>query len=242
MVIEERDLRRILSQLRDIEAHETDIGAGLQAIVDSAGSFFDVSGAGLMVIGSDDGLQAAVASDEPGRALEEVQERLGEGPCVDAVIYDRTISTEDLGADARYERLAAELVPLGVRGVLGMPIHIGGTAVGTLNIYTSTPKHWDQGESDALRAFANVAASTLAAAVAAHRGNELVQQLEYALVNRVDIERATGIVMARRGIDAVSAFNVLREQARSTRRKVIDVAQEVLAEFSPPASEPDGPR
>jgi GAF domain-containing protein len=241
MVIQDSDLRRILSQLRDVEARETDIGAALQAIVDSASSFFDVHGAGLMIIGADDGLQAVVASDELSLALEELQERLGEGPCVDAVTYDRIITTEDLRDDPRYQRLAAEVVPLGVRAVLGMPVHIGGTAAGTLNIFARKPRQWHDDESNALLAFANVAASTLSTAVAAHRGDVLVRQLEYALVNRVDIERATGIVMARQGIDAVSAFNVLRDRARSSRRKVIDVAREVLAEFGAPPPETAGP-
>jgi GAF domain-containing protein len=233
MAIEDEELRRMLSQLEDVEAHETDIGAGLQAIVDSAGSFFDVDGAGLMVIGASEGLQPAVASDEPGWALEEAQERFGEGPCVDALVYDRVISTADLADDPRYPQLADEVVPLGVRAVLGMPVHIGGSAAATINIYACTPRAWHDDESHALHAFSIVVASTLSAAIAAHRRHVVIQQLEYALANRVDIERATGVLMARRGVDAVTAFNLLREQARSHRRKVIEVAQELLAEFAP---------
>jgi len=45
----------------------------------------------------------------------------------------------------------------------------------------------------------------------------------------VVIERAVGVRMGREGIDAVAAFNKLRGVARSSERKVADVAAELLA-------------
>jgi AmiR/NasT family two-component response regulator len=42
------------------------------------------------------------------------------------------------------------------------------------------------------------------------------------------IERAKGILMERHGVDDREAFELLREQARSTSRPVIEVAQAVL--------------
>jgi AmiR/NasT family two-component response regulator len=45
----------------------------------------------------------------------------------------------------------------------------------------------------------------------------------------VVIERSIGFLMARRGLDAVAAFDVLRRASRGTRRKVGDVAADVLA-------------
>jgi response regulator NasT len=57
---------------------------------------------------------------------------------------------------------------------------------------------------------------------------EKVEQLETALERRTRIERAKGILMERHGVDDHSAFELLREQARSSSRAVIDVAQAVL--------------
>ena len=42
------------------------------------------------------------------------------------------------------------------------------------------------------------------------------------------IERAVGVVMSERRTDPVTAFNVIRDQARSQRRKVALVAAELL--------------
>jgi response regulator NasT len=57
---------------------------------------------------------------------------------------------------------------------------------------------------------------------------EKVEQLESALERRSLIERAKGILMERHGVDDRGAFELLREHARSSSRRVIDVAQAVL--------------
>jgi GAF domain-containing protein len=231
VAIDDVKLREMVDRMSAVDWTEHDMTAGLRAMVDNTGLFFEgVEGAGLMIIGVH-GLQAAMASDEPGRLLEVAQERLGEGPCVDSLTYGEVVHTSDLATDERYTKLGPEVVPMGVRAVLGMPIHIGGVAGATLNIYASSPRVWQEDESRALHALAEVTGSILTSAVLAHDRHVIAQQLEYALVNRVKIERATGVTMARHGLDAVTAFNLLRDRARSSRRKVAEIADEVLAEY-----------
>jgi AmiR/NasT family two-component response regulator len=58
--------------------------------------------------------------------------------------------------------------------------------------------------------------------------NEKVEQLESALQRRALIERAKGILMERHGIDDRQAFELLRERARGSSRRVVDIAQAVL--------------
>lgn len=60
------------------------------------------------------------------------------------------------------------------------------------------------------------------------RLNEKVAQLESALERRAVIERAKGVIMERHGVDERRAFDLLRDHARSGRRRVVDVAQTVL--------------
>ena len=57
------------------------------------------------------------------------------------------------------------------------------------------------------------------------RLHEKVEQLESALERRAVIERAKGILMERHGVDERAAFELLRDHARSSRRRVVDVAQ-----------------
>jgi len=54
-----------------------------------------------------------------------------------------------------------------------------------------------------------------------------VEQLESALERRGTIERAKGILMERHSVDERDAFELLRQQARRSNRRVIDIAHAV---------------
>jgi AmiR/NasT family two-component response regulator len=60
------------------------------------------------------------------------------------------------------------------------------------------------------------------------RLHQKVEQLESALERRGVIERAKGILMERHSVEERAAFELLRENARSSGRRVVDVAQSVL--------------
>jgi AmiR/NasT family two-component response regulator len=62
----------------------------------------------------------------------------------------------------------------------------------------------------------------------AKRLNEKVEQLEGALERRGVIERAKGILMERHSVAERDAFELLRDHARTSGRRVVDVAQSVL--------------
>jgi AmiR/NasT family two-component response regulator len=53
--------------------------------------------------------------------------------------------------------------------------------------------------------------------------------LEGAFARRAVTERAKGILMERHGVDEQQAFGMLRDQARQTQRRLIDVADAVVA-------------
>jgi hypothetical protein len=55
-----------------------------------------------------------------------------------------------------------------------------------------------------------------------------VAQLRRALASRVWIEQAKGVLAATEGVDPDAAFQQLRKRARSSSRKVADLAQEVV--------------
>jgi response regulator NasT len=59
------------------------------------------------------------------------------------------------------------------------------------------------------------------------RLNEEVEQLEGALDRRAVIERAKGILMERHSLDERAAFEMLRSHARSSNRRLVDIAHAV---------------
>ena len=83
----------------------------------------------------------------------------------------------------------------------------------------------ESGGSEALQAAIEVAVKRYRET---SRLNDKVEQLQSALERRGVIERAKGIIMERHGLAERQAFELLRDQARSTGRRVIEVAQAVL--------------
>jgi PAS domain S-box-containing protein len=65
--------------------------------------------------------------------------------------------------------------------------------------------------------------------------HEKVGQLEKALLSRVVIEQATGVLIGRHGLDATTAFEALRGAARANNVRIHDLARRVVEEPDTPA-------
>jgi GAF domain-containing protein len=121
------------------------------------------------------------------------------------------------------------LLRAGVQAAMSAPVDLQGGPIGTIDIYSKTARNWDDSEVGALQAYAGIVASLLGRAAAAQLKGELADQLQVALTHRALIERGKGILMEREQLDAAAAFERLRAAARSSSRKVADVASDVLA-------------
>ena len=225
-------LRR-LSQPRDDDGS---IVSALHAVVAACVDLFEVDGAGVLIADEQDLLVYAAASDGPGRLLEQTEAEAGEGPCTEAFVQGRVVASRDVTAESeRWPTLARAMAEQPVRAVLGTPVLLGGVPVGTLDVYQSRPHDWDDSEQAAIGRYAELISTTLGAALQAHTAGELARQLQYALDYRVMIERAVGYLMAKQSIDAVEAFNALRNAARSRRTKIGVVSEHLLETGALPA-------
>ena len=216
-------LRRLAEQRDD-----SDLYVSLQRVIDFSGQLFTVTGGGLMLADEGGELHYIVASTGPSHLLEEVQIETGEGPCVDTYVYDRMTVTTDLAHDERYPTVAPLVVPHGIGAVLAVPVHLTDFPIGSLNLYVDRPYEFDESELNALKRYGEVVEAMIGAAVAASHAGELADQLSYALDYRTSIERGIGYLMARDHLTHPDAFRTLRAAARSGRRKVGDVAAELL--------------
>jgi GAF domain-containing protein len=68
----------------------------------------------------------------------------------------------DQAGALRWASGSDRLVEAGV-GDLSVPVQLGGGPVGTLDLYDPGPREWDDGDAAALRAYAGLVASVLAA-------------------------------------------------------------------------------
>lgn len=227
MHIDEQALQSSLQRLREA-AFDADVAGVLNRAVTAVHRVFGCCGAGIMFITEDGYLSYVAATDEAGRRLEQAQAAAGQGPCYDSYVFGRDVVSSDLRADGRWPHLPAHL-PAEVRAVAGTPVMLAGSPVGTLNVYQDEPAGWDESDVRALRAYGDLIAEVVRAALSARDHSVLAEQLRYALDYRVVIERAVGYLMGSQRLDAVTAFNVLRKRARDSQRRVADVAAEMLA-------------
>jgi GAF domain-containing protein len=183
----------------------------------------------VMLADADGQLRWASASDQLAQAIEDNQEVFGQGPCRDAFVNARPAAMHDTRTERQWGEITLVLADLQVRSGLSVPVELGGGPIGTLDVYATTPRGWDETEVSALQAYAGVVASLLGAAAKAERKGALAEQLQVALDSRVVIERAKGALMARERLDEQEAFTHLRRAARSSGRKLNDVAREVAA-------------
>jgi hypothetical protein len=216
-----------VAELRAMPEAE-DLLARLGRVVEVTRSVVGVDGTGLTLICEDGQPRWVAESDAAMQLLEQVQRDFGEGPCLAAFAEDRVVAVQDLASERVWDRIAVVVRQLQVRGVLSVPVRLADQPVGTLNVYASQPRAWTPAEVQALGAFAVVTAELVRTALELANHQVEGAQLRQALASRVWIEQAKGMLAATQGITLDQAFQQLRGRARSSSRKLAEVAQELV--------------
>ena len=232
MPTDERALARILKHLRSGGVENSGYAVAVQGVVDAARGMFEADGAGLLLVDGDD-LVCVATTDDATRAFEDAQLELAQGPCRDAIASGAVVAASDVAAVEAWSGLAARDRSHRVRAALCAPVGVGAGTVGSLCVTARLVRRWSQADQATITAYAAVVGGLLEAEIGLEDRGETVEQLEHALVGRVLIEQAKGVLMARHGVEAGDAFQDLRRQARSERRKITEVAREVVATTAP---------
>lgn len=227
--VDGRALEQAINRLSASTTDGVGLEEALELVVRSSHELFSLAGTGVMIFDDLVVLRYVAASDERAAILEKVQEQTAQGPCVDAAVYGTIVESADVASDERWPELARGIKGQGVRGVLGIPIRLSGGTVGSLNVYSDSRYGWDASDRAAIGAYEEFIERLLQAAIAAHKQGAVIEQLQYALDNRVVVERAVGLIMGRDQIDAPAAFERLRSSARRQRVRTAEIAERHLA-------------
>jgi GAF domain-containing protein len=228
MRIDPAALAKSIGSLYDLDA-EHNLDRAVQDAVTAAKVLFRADGAGLMLVDADGRLRWASASDERAQAAEDNQELFGQGPCMAAFAEVAPMQMRDARVEPEWGEITLVMAAEEVLASLSVPVEMNGSPIGTLDVYSATPRDWDASEVSAVQAYAGLVANLLVSAVAAHAKGELAGQLQIALDHRVLIEQAKGALMAHEGVDERAAFERIRIMARSSNRTAAAVAKELLA-------------
>jgi signal transduction protein with GAF and PtsI domain len=228
MAVDRQLLARTVGELRATLPRTGDLLVGLGRVVEATRTVVGVDGTGLTLAHEDGRPRWVAVSDAAMELLEQVQHDFGEGPCLAAFAEDRVVAVEELQSERVWDRLAAVVGQLQVRAVLSVPVRLADQPVGTLDVYVTRPRAWTSGEVEALGALAVATAELVSTGVELANREVEVAQLRRALTSRVWIEQAKGVLAATEGVSPDAAFQQLRKRARSSSRKVAELAQEVV--------------
>jgi GAF domain-containing protein len=225
--------RAIAQATREINAPH-DVEAILHAIVGTAARSLDgIDLAGVSVVHRDGTVETQAGNDPLEWEIDKIQYDLGEGPCLDAILSDHpVVVVNDLGNDPRWPGFAPQAHARGIRSQIGLRLWVDDQNLGGLNLYSTSTDTIDPDVEYAAEIFA------VNAALALGRARQ-VDELSKAMASRRVIGQAVGVVMERYHLDEQHAFGYLTRVSQHTNRKLRDVAQGLVDEFSSPRNELD---
>jgi GAF domain-containing protein len=215
------DLGEVMGRIaRSIQQEHGDVEKTLQAITFSA--LHAIPGADAVSVSLVRGgrVEPRAATGDLPREIDDLQSRLDEGPCLDALRNERTVRIEDTSTEDRWPRFAAEAAAHGVGSSISFQLFVEGDTLGALNVYSRRPHAFDEDAETIGLVFASHASIALSAAK-----NE--ENLHRAIDKRELIGQATGILMERHRLTAPQAFQVLVQASSHTNRKLFDLADEL---------------
>lgn len=198
----QREFLRVVELVRGlVQGASADIAAVLGELSGSAvAAVPGAQYAGVTVVRRRQDIESVCATGRYPIALDEVQRRYGEGPCLSAAWERRGIRVDDLAADERWPRYrgaAIEQTP--IRSILSFGLFGDGNTEGALNFYAEKARAFDE-ESEHVGSL--LALHTALVWYMLRRD----QQFRAALASREIIGQAKGMLMERFKMDATTAF------------------------------------
>ena len=162
--------------------------------------------------------QTPAFTDDSGRRADLYQYELEQGPCLDTVDIGRSYVANDLERETRWPAWAPRAVSLGFRSIMSVRLATPTSTSAALNLYSKRRNAFDAEDVGIAHMYGAQASMALNAA---HR----IDHLRTALDTRHTIGVAQGMLMARFGLDADRAFEVLRRYSQENNVKLRELAR-----------------
>jgi GAF domain-containing protein len=180
-----------------------------------------VTVAGVLLISKGGKFETHAGTSSLMGQLDALQDRYQEGPCFEAAVDELIVRTDDFEDEPRWPRFSRAVLELGIRSGMSFKLYTSDKTAGALNLFGVEAGAFDS-ECEAI---GSVLAAHGAAAILASRQSE---HLNSALTSRDIIGQAKGIIMERFNVDAVRAFDLLRELSQTSNARLADIAQQVI--------------
>jgi GAF domain-containing protein len=225
----ERRVAAAFVELADTLVDDFDVVDFLHQVSVRCAQVLEVSAAGVLLADPGGALRVVAASTEQTRLLELLQVQTDQGPCPECFHSGRRVTVPDLSAAiSRWPRFVLEARQIGFASVHAVPMRLRTDVIGALNLFATRPGVLDDDVIQLAQAMADVATIGLLQARAIQRREMLAEQLQSALNSRIIIEQAKGVIAERHRLDMDGSFALLRSAARTTNRRLSDLARAVV--------------
>ncbi|NUP60471.1 MAG: GAF and ANTAR domain-containing protein [Pseudarthrobacter sp.] len=176
----------------------------------------------------------ATAAGSSPRALEldNLEQALGDGPCIRALREMAPVLIDDVSRDSRWQTYCRALTERNVHSTLGVPLEIAGDAKAALNFFATKPGVFTADVYNKALGFAAAAHNTLHLSVRINNAQNRADDLEAALESRTAINLACGVIMAQNRCSQEEAMAILTKVSSNRNRKLRDVARELIEQLS----------
>jgi GAF domain-containing protein len=222
------------AELGRIKFHETTFDGVLDRVTDlTTRTIPGADQVSITLVGTG-GAHTAAFTGDLALALDEVQYRYGQGPCLTAAVHDVTVHVTDIATESRWPHWTGEAVTAGANSSLsiGLPMHEDVT--GALNVYATRRDAFSEDAVLLAQSFAEFAAVAMSNAHLYQTQVTLAQHMRAAMQSRAVIEQAKGIIMVERRCSADEAFVTLAKISQNSNRKLRDVAAALVARAAAP--------
>ena len=202
----------------------------LQTLVDTCVALLDVDAAGLLLAGADSKrLDLMASTSEESRLVETMQLAAEAGPCIECFETGTIVSVPDIARGRpAWSDFSTRALEQGFRSMHAVPLRLRKTTVGTLNLFRTEAGELNERDTRVAQALADVATIGILHERDFRASDLLRQQLQVALNSRVVIEQAKGVLAHTHDVSTDQAFTLLRDYARSNRRPLAQVAQQLV--------------
>jgi GAF domain-containing protein len=184
--------------------------------------------AGILLADERGQLRVIGASTEEVQLLELFQIQNAEGPCLDCFRTGSVVRHDNLDRDNPWPQFAAESVRIGYTSVCAVPLRLREMILGCLNLFMTEPVGLPDAEIALAQALADVATIAILQDQASRQAALREGHLQHALISRIVIEQAKGMIAERTGVDMDEAFNRLRSYARNHNTGLTGIAEDMV--------------
>lgn len=225
----DRQLGQAVGEITDALVQDFDVVDVATQVVTSCAELVGADNVGLLVADAAGQLRLLAATSEEAHVIESFQVEGGDGPCLEAFTTGELVSAGSPGEIAgRWPHFARIAQREGIGAVFAAPLTMRGRPIGSLNVFSEAPGELDADARRKVELLAGLATVALTQAERVRDHATTVQQLQTALTSRVAIEQAKGVLIAATGVDVDEAFARLRAYARANRRRLSEVALDVV--------------